>query len=101
MFVVLVDFKAKEEFVTPFQNALVKQAQDSLTKEADCHQFDVCCDPDDPTQFTLYELYSDQHSFQNHLTSSHFLNFDKTIRGWILEKSVRTLNQVNGISSAK
>ena len=96
MFVVLVDFKVKEEFVSSFQTALIKQARDSLTAEADCHQFDVCCNPDDQTQFTLYELYTNQLSFQKHLKSSHFLNFDETVRSWILEKSVRTLNHIKG-----
>ncbi|MZR21143.1 hypothetical protein GQF03_02235 [Sneathiella chungangensis] len=94
MFVVIVDFKVKEDCVSSFKAALLKQARDSLDSEADCHQFDVCSDPHDPTQFTLYELYTDQQSFQEHLASSHFLNFDKTVHDWIEEKSVRTLKRV-------
>ncbi|MCC3306335.1 putative quinol monooxygenase [Sneathiella sp. HT1-7] len=95
MFVVLVDFKVKEEFISSFRSALLKQAENSLSKEADCHQFDVCCDPEDQTLFTLYELYTDPPSFQEHLTSSHFLKFDKTIRDWVIDKSVRTLSLVS------
>lgn len=95
MYVVLVDFKVKEEFVSSFRSALLKQAEDSLNAEADCHQFDVCCDPEDQTLFILYEHYTDPPSFQEHLASPHFLNFDKTVRDWILEKSVRTLSLVS------
>lgn len=94
MFVVLVDFKVKDEFISSFRNAILKQAQDSFSNEANCHLFDVCSDSSDPTQFTLYELYTDQKSFQKHLKSKHFLNFDNTVRDWIEEKSVRTLKQV-------
>ncbi len=94
MFVVLVDFEIKSGFEDQFNTAMVEQAENSLSKEPDCHYFDVCRDPDDGCKFFLYELYTDRAAFDVHLASDHFVSFDAQVAVWIDTKTVRLLQRV-------
>lgn len=96
MFVVLVDFTIKPGLEDQFNEAMLKQAQNSLEKEPDCHYFDVCRNPDDDGKFFLYELYTDRAAFDVHLASDHFIDFDAQVRDWIDTKTVRLLQRVEG-----
>ena len=64
------------------------QARTSVEAEEGCVQFDVCTDPDDPTAFFLYELYTDRAAFDAHLASPHFEAFDATVAPWVASKTV-------------
>jgi (4S)-4-hydroxy-5-phosphonooxypentane-2,3-dione isomerase len=94
MFVVLVDFIVKSGFEDRFKEALLVQAENSLTLEPDCHYFDVCIEGSDTKKFTLYELYTNSKAFDVHLQSEHFLTFNQLVSNWISMKSVRTLKRV-------
>ena len=59
-----------------------------LATEAECHQFDVCYDPGQPNHCFLYETYSNESAFKNHLQSTHFLEFDKQVKDGLLAKTV-------------
>jgi quinol monooxygenase YgiN len=39
-------------------------------------------------------VYSDQGAFDAHLASSHFIDFDVTVRDWIIGKRVVTLQHI-------
>ncbi len=86
MFAVTVNFVIKPGHVDEFVAAMKTQAFNSLTREAGCHQFDVCFDPADPCRIFLYELYTDRAAFDLHLQTEHYLNFDKTVQPWTAEK---------------
>lgn len=86
MFAVTVTFVVKDKFINQFEPVMKKQAQNSLTLEPGCHQFDVCFDPTDPRRVFLYELYTDRAAFDEHLKSDHFLNFDSTVKDWLISK---------------
>ncbi len=88
MFVVIVEFTLKPGFTDKFRERVMRQAEDSLQLEADCHRFDVCIDPERVDFVLLYELYSDRVAFDIHLASSHFIDFDAAIRDWISDKRV-------------
>lgn len=90
MFVITVNFKVDATVSEDFREAVINQAANSLNRESDCHRFDVCAAPDDPTRFFLYELYSDRAAFDRHLKSKHFLDFDARTRDWVEEKVVAT-----------
>jgi quinol monooxygenase YgiN len=90
MYVVTVEFKIKSKHSAHFRQAIRQQAQNSLSLETDCHQFDVCLDPEDDTKIFLYEVYSDSDAFQRHLKSDHFITFDATVNDWVEHKSIYT-----------
>ena len=90
MFVVTVEFNIDRSFVDQFRERVLQQAVDSLSKESDCHCFDICENPDVLGQFFLYEIYSTQGDFQVHLESDHFLDFNDGVAGWVESKSVNT-----------
>jgi len=86
MFVVTVTFEIKSENVDEFMAAMILQAQNSLTREKDCLQFDVCRDRENRERVFLYEIYSDRAAFDAHLQTPHFLDFDKTVAPWTESK---------------
>ena len=94
MYVVIVDFVTKPEKATAFAQAVSENAKASLTREPDCHQFDVCVLPDQPTHFFLYEIYTDRAGFEAHLASPHYKSFDQLVEPWVMDKKVRFLERI-------
>jgi autoinducer 2-degrading protein len=89
MYIVTVEFVVWPKHVEEFHRAMQQQARNSLNLEADCHQFDVCLDPQDGEKIFLYEVYTDEAAFKAHLETDHFLNFDATVRDWVKRKTVQ------------
>ncbi len=94
MYTVVVEFHIRPGHVQAFHQAIVENARLSVETEAGCHQFDVCCDPVDPSLFLLYELYDDEAAFQVHLKSAHFLSMNALTAPWVDSKKVRTMQRV-------
>lgn len=94
MFTVVVEFHIQPAHVLAFREAMVNNARQSVATEAGCHQFDVCCDPADPTLFFLYELYDSPEAFALHLKAAHFLDFDLATRHMVQSKQVRQLQRL-------
>lgn len=94
MFVVMVEFTLEAEYTERFCERVRRQAEDSLDRESDCHVFDVCIDPARDDFVMLYEVYSDRGAFDAHLLSSHFIDFDETVRDWIIDKRVVILERI-------
>ena len=88
MYVVTVKFTLAEGAAEAFMSLMRAQAKNSLELEADCHQFDVCIDPNDAGTVFLYELYTDEAAFQVHLASDHFKQFDADVADLIADKQV-------------
>lgn len=87
MFAVTVNFVVKKGHVDEFAQVMKTQATNSLTLESGCHQFDVCFDREDPCRVFLYELYTDQTAFEEHLKTEHFLDFDAKVKDWLVLKT--------------
>lgn len=94
MFAVVVTFDIKPDAMADFLPAMHENAKTSLEVEEGCHHFDVCTDPDRPTEVFLYELYTDAAAFDVHLASTHFKAFDAKVGPMIAAKDVRTFAQV-------
>jgi quinol monooxygenase YgiN len=94
MYTVVVEFRIRSPHVQHFRQAIVENARLSLETEAGCHQFDVCCDPADPSLFFLYELYDDEAAFKLHLQSAHFVEMNALTAPWIESKTVKTMTRV-------
>jgi len=71
MLVVTVHFTTKPEAVDAFREAILYQAKTSREQEQGCLQFDVCHNPNDTTQFLVYEIYADEEAFEVHSNSAH------------------------------
>ena len=91
MFVITVKFVTNEVDTTKFKNRVLKQAQDSLKYENECHLFDVCYDPNDNNVVFLYEIYTDKKAFDIHLKSKHYNAFNEEVTPWVKEKIVNQL----------
>jgi len=83
-----VVFNIKPEHVESFREAVLRQAQNSVTLEEWCHQFDVCTLPEQPQRFMLYETYDDRAAFVKHRATEHFADFNSTVTPWIESKEV-------------
>jgi len=90
MFVVTVTFEVKPGSEADFLARVLRQARDSLEREAECECFDVCTDAARPGAVFLYEIYRDAAAFQAHLESAHFKDFDLEVRDWLADKQVAT-----------
>ena len=88
MFVITVKFLINEKDLEKFKVRMLQQARDSLELEKDCHQFDVCHDPNNKNIVFLYETYTDKNAFDIHLNSKHYLAFNDEVTSWVKEKIV-------------
>ena len=88
MFVITVRFVINEKDIEKFKVRMSQQARDSLKLEKNCHQFDVCHDPNNKNIVFLYETYTDKNAFDIHLNSKHYLAFNDEVTSWVKEKIV-------------
>ena len=88
MYIVTVVFVVKAAHLEQFNARVRQQAKDSLEREADCHRFDVATGIADPQQIFLYEIYSSERAFEDHLASAHFKSFNAATQDWVESKSV-------------
>jgi quinol monooxygenase YgiN len=91
MFIVTVLFVVKPDHLEQFGIRVRQQAKDSLEREPHCHRFDVATDVTDPLRIFLYEIYSHEQAFEDHLASDHFKSFNAATQNWVESKSVMRL----------
>lgn len=94
MYVVIVEFTARDKHFENFLLRVRQQAKDSLELESGCRVFDVCIDPARDNFVFLYEVYSNREAFRAHLESAHFKDFDATVKDWIDDKKVSLLERL-------
>jgi len=70
----------KPEFVAAYKTAILENARLTLP-EPGVLRFDVYQDQEDPTHFSLLEIYRDQDAREFHLETAHFLKFKDTVLG--------------------
>jgi autoinducer 2-degrading protein len=70
----------KPEFVEAYKSAILENAQQTLP-EAGVLRFDVFQDKEDPTHFSLLEIYRDMDAREYHLQTEHFLKFKDAVIG--------------------
>jgi quinol monooxygenase YgiN len=95
MFVVIVDVAIRKEFVENFREAVLRQGNNSITKEKGCLGFEILQDPQNPASFTLYETYTDAATFYDvHRETPHFKEYALTTAPWVESKSMRALTKI-------
>lgn len=94
MIAVCVTFDVKPESMAEFMPLMQAQATNSLTREPECHRFDISTQGDVGSHVFLYELYTDRDAFDAHLASDHFKTFDADVADMVAGKSVAIYNDV-------
>ena len=90
MYVVSVEFIVDSAHHQEFLDRARRQAMDSLENESECHQFDVCVDPDDRERFFFYEVYTDAAAFAAHRKADYFAGYSADTADWVREKTIHT-----------
>jgi autoinducer 2-degrading protein len=94
MYIVTVTFQIKPGHRAEFMPAMQANADESVLREPDCHQFDVCVASDDPHRVFLYEVYESAAAFQVHLAMPHFQTFNTLTAPWVEGKAVNTYTRL-------
>ena len=72
MHVLMVHIHVKPEYIEPFKEATLANARGSIHKSG-VVRFDVLQQADDPTRFSLYEVYLAQEDHAKHRETDHYL----------------------------
>jgi quinol monooxygenase YgiN len=94
MFAICVTFTIKPGKMSEFLPLVRKQAQNSLTLEATCRQFDICTGGDDENELFLYELYDDRAAIDAHLATRHFAEFNAATADFVAGKEIKIFSNV-------
>lgn len=70
----------KPEFIEAYRAAILENAAQS-NQESGILRFEVFQDAEDPTHFSLLEIYRDQEARDAHMQTEHFLKWKETVMG--------------------
>lgn len=93
MYIITVLFTLDPVHSAAFLQAVISNAQTSLSDEPGCRQFDVCVSTSKPDDIFLYEVYDSKAAFDAHLASSHFIEFNVTTARWLSAKVVNAFER--------
>ena len=86
--VILVEFDIAAGHLDAFVALVRENARLSVERER-CRRFDVLLPAADASRrVVLYEIYDDRAAFDEHLATSHFLDFDAATRPMVAGKRV-------------
>ena len=93
MHVLMVHIHVKPEFVEQFKEASLANARGSIL-EAGVVRFDVLQQTDDPTRFSLYEVYRAPEDHAKHRETAHYAAWRDTVTEMMAEprQGVRYVN---------
>lgn len=84
MVVTCVHVWVKPEHVEDFIQATQINHQHSI-QEPENRRFDILQDPQNPTQFILYEAYETEAGAAAHKQTAHYLTWRDTVAPWMAE----------------
>lgn len=88
MFVVVVEYVIKPEYLKDFRKLVLRQAADSVEKEPGCRSFDVSVDPVRDERILLYEVYADRAAFEAHRETEHSKAYFAAVTDMIESRTV-------------
>ena len=89
MFVIIAPIQIKEGHREAFIESMLDDAKGSVENEPGCLRFDVIQDGADPNRIWLYEVYTDEAAFQEHLKAPHFIKWRDTVKDWFAESDFK------------
>jgi (4S)-4-hydroxy-5-phosphonooxypentane-2,3-dione isomerase len=87
-FAIIVDFRLQPGSRPQFRRLIDANARTSVEREPGCRRFDVVEPRDQSDRVLLYEIYEDDASFEDHVRSTHYIQFDAESAPLVIEKSV-------------
>ena len=84
MIATLVSVHDKEEYVDAFRE-ITAYNHENTRKEAGNVRFDVLQSRNDPTRFTLYEVFADEDAVAFHKTTEHYQRWRDTVADYMAE----------------
>ncbi len=90
MYIVQVFIKVKPEYLQAFKSATIENASHSL-QEAGIVRFDFLQQSDDPTRFTLVEVYRSPEDPAKHKETAHYQKWAQTVQDMLAEPRSRTI----------
>jgi (4S)-4-hydroxy-5-phosphonooxypentane-2,3-dione isomerase len=84
MHIVLVHIQIKPEFKDVFLEATLRNARSSV-QEPGVARFDVLQQKEDPTRFTLVEVYRTTEDPARHKETDHYITWRETVKDMMAE----------------
>lgn len=85
MITTIVYISVKEEFISNFIKATVKNHEPSILEKGNM-RFDFLQDENNPSKFVLYEAYETKEIVKKHKETAHYLEWRKTVEPFMAEK---------------
>lgn len=82
MVVTTVMVQVKEEHIEDFIRESIKNHENSI-KEPGNLRFDILQNPEDPSQFILYEAYASPQSAASHKITAHYIAWRDAVANWM------------------
>jgi (4S)-4-hydroxy-5-phosphonooxypentane-2,3-dione isomerase len=89
MFVVIVHARIKPESIEAFKDATQDNASNSI-QEPGIARFDVYQQADDPTRFTLIEIYHSEDAPSKHRETTHYARWSTAVNDMMAEPRTKT-----------
>ena len=93
MLVVVVSAHVKPNSIEAFMAATINNASNSI-QEPGVARFDVYQQSDDPTRFTLVEIYKTTEDPARHRETAHYLRWRDAVANMLAEPRTRTENKI-------
>jgi autoinducer 2-degrading protein len=93
MLVAIINVHVKSEHIEGFKTASLDNAKNSI-KEPGVIRFDVYQQSDDPSQFTLVEIYKSDDDPARHRETAHYARWRDAVVEMMAEPRTRTTHKV-------
>lgn len=91
MLVVIVSAHIKPEYIEAFKTATLDNASNSI-QEPGVARFDVYQQTDDPSRFTLVEIYKTEDDPGRHRETAHYNRWRSSVENMMAEPRTRVTN---------
>jgi (4S)-4-hydroxy-5-phosphonooxypentane-2,3-dione isomerase len=93
MIVTTVTIYVMEEHIDEFIEATLDNHMNSR-KEPGNIRFDVLQSTNDPSRFTLYEVFKSKEDIEAHRTTAHYLRWRARVDGWMAKQREGVPHQI-------
>jgi quinol monooxygenase YgiN len=89
MLVAIINVHVKPDCIEAFKAAILDNASNSI-KESGVTRFDVYQQREDPTRFTLVEIYKTDDAVDRHRETAHYIRWRDSVADMMAEPRLRT-----------
>jgi (4S)-4-hydroxy-5-phosphonooxypentane-2,3-dione isomerase len=87
-FAITVEFILRPGAMEAFRRLIDENARNSFDFEPGCQRFDVLVPCNSRDKIFLYEVYNDKPAFEAHLSTQHFLSFNRESTALVASKTI-------------